>query len=165
MTRSSKDEELTCKLKEAIRDGHINAVREALEQGADLNTPYNKYGTTPLIGAILNNHPDIALLLIDKGANVNDEGKATLLTQAIIHKQMGVVRRLVEKGAPIRDGYEPGNKPLDWAATVSHTTGNTEIEDFLKGELDRRKKALIHKSIALQKDLRRPKLRLKTPSR
>jgi hypothetical protein len=55
-------------LAQAARDGNHEAARAALDAGAEPDARLQKY--TPLHLAILYAHPDIALLLIEYGANV-----------------------------------------------------------------------------------------------
>ena len=55
---------------EAASDGNIEAVKEDITGGADVNT-INEWGGTPLHYATVSGHKEIAELLIIKGANVN----------------------------------------------------------------------------------------------
>jgi ankyrin repeat protein len=50
-------------------------VEYMINHGADVNT-VDKYGITPLIGAVEINNPGMANLLIDKGANLNHLSKS-----------------------------------------------------------------------------------------
>jgi ankyrin repeat protein len=72
----------------AVREGRIEAVRALLEKGIDLNAPLqrrertegaaNPYirpvarGTSPLLLAMQNGHYELAIALVDAGANPND---------------------------------------------------------------------------------------------
>ncbi len=55
---------------DAARDNNIEALKQHLEAGIDVNVK-DKFGDTPLHKAALNGHKVIAELLIEKGANVN----------------------------------------------------------------------------------------------
>jgi len=55
---------------EAAFDGNIEAVKQHLAAGADVNAK-NDGGYTPLHYAAFNGHKEIAELLIAKGADVN----------------------------------------------------------------------------------------------
>ena len=55
----------------AVRDGRTEAVRMLLEAGADVNSPTGGDATTPLVMSVINGHYDLALELLDRGANAN----------------------------------------------------------------------------------------------
>jgi ankyrin repeat protein len=55
----------------AARQGHIDAVKTLLEFGADLNQPNPGDRMTPLLVAVINGHFDLAMYMLDKGANPN----------------------------------------------------------------------------------------------
>lgn len=52
----------------AVREGHLEAVRALVDGGADVNRELED-GSTPLLRAILNNHHQLAMFLLEKGAN------------------------------------------------------------------------------------------------
>ena len=58
------------KLREAIREGDIEAVKRHLAAGADVNAK-DQNGKTPLHYAARSGHKEIVELLIAKGADVN----------------------------------------------------------------------------------------------
>ena len=60
-------------LLEAAREGNIEAVKQHLASGADVNMKKND-GWTPLHSAAFDGHKEIAELLIAKGADVNAKG-------------------------------------------------------------------------------------------
>ena len=65
----------------AVRDGHAQAVSMLLEAGLDLNLPTEGDGTTPMALAIINGQYDLALTLLERGADpnlANDDGVAPL---------------------------------------------------------------------------------------
>ena len=65
---------------DAANDGNIEAVKQHLADGADVNAK-NDFGSTPLIAAALKGHKEIAELLISEGADVNaknDRGQTPL---------------------------------------------------------------------------------------
>jgi len=55
----------------AARQGYIDVVKALLDGGADINQPNAGDKTTPLLMSIINGHFDQAMLLIERGANVN----------------------------------------------------------------------------------------------
>ena len=73
---------------EAAFDGNIEAVKQHIAGGTDVNAK-NKYERTPLIQAAYRGHKEIAELLIEKGADVNakDHNGETPLDLAIARKQ------------------------------------------------------------------------------
>ena len=54
----------------AAKEGNIEAVKQHLAAGTDVNAK-NKYGSTPLHNAAGGGHKEIAELLIAKGGDVN----------------------------------------------------------------------------------------------
>jgi ankyrin repeat protein len=72
----------------AARDGQIDAARELLEGGADINQVSTSEKTSPLVMAIMNGHFDLARLLLEWGADpnlANDLGLTALY--AVIDQQ------------------------------------------------------------------------------
>ena len=69
----------------AARKGNIEAIKQHLAAGADVNAK-NWLGSTPMHKAAANGHKEIAELLIAEGANVNAKGTGgrTPLNTAII---------------------------------------------------------------------------------
>ena len=69
---------------EAAKDGNIEAVKQHIAAGTDVNA-WDKYGSTPLHKAAIESHKEVAELLIGKGADVNAKawGNATPLDGAI----------------------------------------------------------------------------------
>ena len=55
----------------AARDGHLDAVRALVEQGADIDNGGSGEKMSPLVMAIVNGHFDIAKYLLDKNADPN----------------------------------------------------------------------------------------------
>jgi ankyrin repeat protein len=58
-------------LQHAIRQGHIEAVELLLDAGADINQTSGGDDTSPLLMAAVNGQFDVALRLIERGANPN----------------------------------------------------------------------------------------------
>jgi ankyrin repeat protein len=54
----------------AAREGCLSCIQPLLDAGASIDAATPK-GITPLLGAIINGHYDVAWLLVEKGANVN----------------------------------------------------------------------------------------------
>ncbi|KAG9398910.1 hypothetical protein AC1031_013994 [Aphanomyces cochlioides] len=64
---TSQDERLA----QAVQDGDVISVRELLSHNANVNFE-DKNGKTPLYWAALHNHVEIAVLLLDYQALVNE---------------------------------------------------------------------------------------------
>ena len=52
-----------------MRQGHADAATLLLESGADVNQVTGGDGTSPLLMAVINGHFDLAMFLLDRGAN------------------------------------------------------------------------------------------------
>lgn len=87
--------------KEVLKTGDVNAVREFISSGADVNERM-KEDETPLMRAAREGNIDIARLLVEKGADIdakdNDDHTA-LWYASICVGSIGIVQLLLEKGA------------------------------------------------------------------
>lgn len=114
----------------AIERGSIGMVRVLIAADADVNKRISFRGTencprkikktiitSALILAIINQHSEIAELLIDTGAHVRareiihwdkefEETSTTALMCAIKHGQANIIRKLIAKGAELTDQIE-----------------------------------------------------------
>ncbi len=88
------------KLYYAVKSGDLDAVKQELEAGADIETIYD-HCRTPLIVAILHSQYAIADFLIEKGANVNAaKGRDnTPFEWAILYDKPELMKRLLAAGA------------------------------------------------------------------
>ena len=113
----------------SAEDGNIEAVKQYLADGADVNAR-NRHGDSPLGLAALMDHKKIVELLIAKGADVNaatDNGVTPLHTSAGLgHKE--IVELLIAKDADVNSKDFFGRTSLDSAARK----GRTEIADLLR---------------------------------
>lgn len=62
-------------LHHAVRQGNVEAVKALLAAGANVNDTTDTDATTPLLEATINGQYDVALVLIDHGADVNHHAK------------------------------------------------------------------------------------------
>ena len=102
------------------RDGNIEAVKQHLAAGADVNAK-DEDGETPLHYTVYKGHKEIAELLIEKGADV-DAGNSfgsTPLHNAAIDGHTEIVELLIAKGADVNAKADTGWTPLDSAERVS----------------------------------------------
>ena len=104
-------------LHKACDKGNIEAVKQHLADGADVNTK-DKYGC-PLRYAA-NGHKEIVRLLIAKGADVNAKTQSgwTSLHGAAIDGHKEVAELLIAAGTDVNAKNNNGETPLDWAETV-----------------------------------------------
>jgi len=90
-------------LQVAARRGQLAEVKKLLEAGAPLEGK-NQYGATPLYMAVFNGHTEVALLLLEKGANPNVTDtfyKSSILDGALQKGRTEIVRALVGKGVAV----------------------------------------------------------------
>ena len=102
---------------EAAMRGNIEAVKQHLDAGADVNVKDDNWGATPLHFAARNGHKDVAELLVVKGAAMNtkdDDGRTPLHMVADIGHN-GIAELLIAKGADVNAVGDLGRTPLDYA--------------------------------------------------
>ena len=87
---------------QAASSGRLEAINDALGQGAQINAR-NDYGDTALNLAAENGHTDVVARLLAAGADIENLGGAdkTPLMNAAFAGQSKVVELLLEKGARI----------------------------------------------------------------
>ena len=115
---------------DAANDGNIEAVKQHLADGADVNA-MNRHGDSPLHLAAQMGHKEIVELLIAKGADVNAKGpqhKSTPLHSAVGGNHKEVAELLIAKGADVNAKDQDDETPLDWAIHGKLT----EIADLLR---------------------------------
>ena len=119
---------------EAAANGNIEAVKQHLDAGVDVNAKGGG-SWTPLQWAAFYGHKETAELLIAKGADVNakdEDGMTPLHITAYYGYKEGskeIIELLIAKGAEVNtlDKYT-GNTALDSAILLKHT----EIADLLR---------------------------------
>jgi len=90
----------------AARDGRLEMARILLDAGADIDRR-SANGTGPLVAAITNNHIELALFLVEKGADVNaadDFYKRTPLFAAVERRNPDYTR---DTAPPVADARDP----------------------------------------------------------
>eukprot|EP00090_Calanus_glacialis_P034374 TRINITY_DN57688_c0_g1_i1.p1 TRINITY_DN57688_c0_g1~~TRINITY_DN57688_c0_g1_i1.p1 ORF type:complete len:175 (+),score=49.99 TRINITY_DN57688_c0_g1_i1:70-594(+) len=88
---------------EGAMKGDTSKVREALEEGADVNSAANNKGSTSLHLASCEGHVEVVKLLLDHGADPNhlDRSGWSALDRAVWAGRMGVCTVLLERGARV----------------------------------------------------------------
>ena len=130
---------------DAAEEGNVEAVKQAIADGADVNAK-GDIGQTPLHWAANEGHKKIAELLISEGADVNAKGIVgeTPLHAAVHEGHKEVAELLIAKGADVNakiegGGYK-GETPLDMAEfestllpdTIEDKAGKKEIAALLR---------------------------------
>jgi ankyrin repeat protein len=100
----------------AARAGDATRVRALLASGADIEGRVGVNGWTPLMHAIHKDHPDVALLLLELGADSNARANrgTTPLMLAAPEGQVEVVKALLRRGA------DPRASTVDGATALSN---------------------------------------------
>jgi len=113
----------------AAIDGNIEAVKQHLAAGADVNAKDDN-GWTPLHEAAWHGRKEIVELLIANGADVNpqDVNGWTPLHHAARNGHKEIAELLIAKGADVDAKNEDGETPLDWAIRNEQT----KIADLLR---------------------------------
>ena len=116
-------------INQAVFDGNIEAVKQHLAAGTDVNAKDDN-GWTPLHFAVYYGHKEIVELLIAKGADVNakDKNGWTPLHLAAENGRKQVAELLIAKGADVNAKDKNGWTPLHLAVDGGHT----EIADLLR---------------------------------
>ena len=88
---------------EAAKEGNIEAVKQQLAAGTDVDAKDDKFGLTLLHMAAANNQNEIAKLLIKEGANVNikDEDAQTPIHYASVNGHVDIVELLLVNNANV----------------------------------------------------------------
>jgi ankyrin repeat protein len=90
----------------ATRDGNLEIARLLVDAHADIERPSGN-GTRPIVAAIINNHIELALYLLEKGADVNaadDFYKRTPLYAAVERRDADYTR---DTPSPLSDNRDP----------------------------------------------------------
>jgi len=114
---------------EAVSKGNIEAVKQHIAAGTDVNAKDVK-GKTPLYIATIYGHKEIGELVITNGADVNAKSgrkEFTALYWAIFRGRREFTELLIAKGADVNLGIKDGTTPLHQAAS----RGQKEIVELL----------------------------------
>ena len=109
-------------IRNAVEFGDIDAVKEFLKAGENINEGLAKGGPTPLHYAAQHDRKEIAELLIAKGADLNAEriGGQTPLHKAAQHDRKEIAKLLITKGADLSMSTRDGQTPLHITALYNH---------------------------------------------
>lgn len=129
----TEQDKLNVKLWQAARDGRIADVEKALGQGADINYA-DVWGKTVLIKAIMEQHADVALLLIGKSPDLNlcDKGGQSALMWACESSPLPeVAEALIAKGADLDIVNDNDRWTALMKAAYYNNPGHAEIARML----------------------------------
>jgi len=117
-TAHSTTEEQTVDIWTAAATGNLEAIKQHLKAGTDVDAKQPPGGGTALLVAGAFGRAEAAKFLIEKGANVNATSNdgATALHGAAFFCHPEIVRMLLEKGAVVSAKNIRGETPLDAVA-------------------------------------------------
>jgi ankyrin repeat protein len=121
---------------EAIEKGIYPDVRKHLDNGADVNSRYDKDlpHRKPLLSyAAMHGHTDIMKLLIERGAKVDktDLHGRTPLSWAAEHCHFEAVKLLVEQGANVNAEDGEWTTPLAWLLYANDVNVKHGLQEYL----------------------------------
>lgn len=129
ISRATKTE-ADAALLDAAYTGDFNGAQTSVATGAEIDAT-NLDGWTPLMFAVKNGHDNIALYLIEKGADVrrktSTEIGSTVLDFAADGKKLNVIDAILNKGADVNGKGKDGLTPLEFAAWA----GNLDVAKLL----------------------------------
>ena len=117
---------------EAAEDGNIEAVKQHIAAGTDVNAK-DKYGESPLLFAATFGHKEIAELLIAEGADVNtkiDKTGMTPLHYAAFKGHREIAELLIANGADVNAKRGDFTTPLHFSTGGGHK----EVAELLIAE-------------------------------
>ena len=134
----------------AAAAGDLDAIRQHLQGGVDINKPDLAFGMTPLSLAAAHDQAEAIRVLLENGADVNarhPDGNTALHTAAFFGR-LECVRRLLAAGAEINLKNDEGQKPLDSSRSADWETIQF-IGAILQVELDKEKILAGRKAVAV----------------
>jgi len=118
----------------AAGDGNIEAVKQHLANGTDVNAENGPVGRTPLHEAALRGRKEVVELVIDKDADVNAKNweGGTPLHYAALTGRKEIAELLIAAGADVNAKDVSGKTPLDIAAHPENPNDTAETIDLIR---------------------------------
>ena len=116
---------------DAAATGDLDAIKQRLADGQDINAKAPSVGLTPLMAAAITGQTNAAKLLLNEGANPNlksSKDGATALHMAAFFGHIEIVKALLDRGADAKMLNDRSETPLD---TVRGDWSD-ELEGFYK---------------------------------
>ena len=106
---------MNAELLDAVRENRAADVRRLLMNGADANV-HNIFAETPLMFAARNGNVTIMLMLMNRGARLEDEDRtgSTALIWAAFGLSADALQLLIERGANVNAQDVDGFNATDW---------------------------------------------------
>ena len=117
-------------LHKACEKGDIQAVKQHLDAGADVNDKDDN-GFTPLIYTCGEGHVELSEFLIEKGADMHAKAgypSSSPLHAAASENYEEIAALLIIKGADVNMKKDDSETPLDWAEEEK----NADLADLLR---------------------------------
>jgi len=117
-TAQSKVDAPTVDIRTAAAEGNIEAIKQHVSAGTDLNAKELAGGSTPLMIAALFDQAEAAKLLIENGANINARNNdgGTALHNAAFFCRTETLKLLLSKSADVNAKNSREETPLDTVA-------------------------------------------------
>lgn len=121
----------------AVRKGNGEYLRFMLGLGASPDKQAERDGETPLTLAAVVNQPDMAAILIQRGARIDqaNRGGETPLIKAVRFNRLDMVRALLQRGA------DPDKADYTGKSARAYAAANTRFPQIAKTLADAPKKA------------------------
>ncbi len=117
------------KLLDATHCAQVNGVREAINNGANINVTNKSSGDTPLINSCWNSRTENVMMLLKMNADpdIQNAYGTTALTMSVTRNQPAIIKLLIEEEANLNLQNQKGSTALNLAAEHN----NMEILEML----------------------------------
>ena len=119
-------------IQHAAENGLSTLAKVIVSAGADIEARTGEHGNTPLLSAIMSEHRETAVALLELGANPNarDKSGASALEMAVRCNDVRLVLALIKNGAFVDCMSANGWTPLHVAAGLDHPTAIAALVHF-----------------------------------